>query len=848
MAILSCGTLVPHFTAAAGVALLGNNAPYRDVNDGAFDLTPGWEVHDSPHWTVNKDLSKGRKQAGVAKGVFTGAGNPLTVVESRVLDNIPAYPSPIAGNVLKWRFAAKAEFPCKALVTMSLVFGEHVRAVAAPCRAPSAAAEPAVFEGSYTITAEDAAAGMPFVRIALENNKHTQVFLHYVDLSVRVPEVAGPEQLSAEATEQGIRVHWSDEGRGRGPYAVYRKSARDKQFNRIAGDLQSTEFLDTAFLDGLDQIYLVTQVRDGHESTASPQIRIRKVDDTPPRPPANVAATALDTTVDLQWQSEDNDIDTYTILRGDADGGNMYPIADGIRQTKFTDLLPPKSVDITYRIQATDFSGNTSELSEPVRVKVKAVHGASFSDLILPMPIHKELRSDLWGAPNVLPRDPDNGIEHPDWSYWGGRPMKDKDGKYHMLVVRWPEKARKGHWEWVNSTVVHSVSDTPTGPYIPTGPVAYDYHGGHGHNADVTVLNDGRFLLYSLIDWKPTLMTSDSMRGPWKVEGEMVVEYNEGEVKEGHEYRLQRNLSGLQLDDGNMLFVTKAGNMMRSESGLLGPYKVLTADVNANKTIPERFRNSNYEDPVMWRDEVQFHMLINAFLDYRAIYLRSQDGIHWKCDTGLAYTPDSTRYVDGTRTRWHKLERPHVLQDEYGRATHLSLAAIPLRHVRGETGPAPKRGSGAELRRLHGRPSSNKSAVYAVQVRQAGGLRLRWRGRNGHAAGPVEGRLRERKVLRLVRPSRYADSAQRPERTQRDHCLDGLGPLRDLGRHIGGWLHLGGARGGGATPSRAARRVAVRVDARHPGVGGKILPLLQGGSRPQPGEPSWCPHDWPGDR
>lgn len=62
----------------------------------------------------------------------------------------------------------------------------------------------------------------------------------------------------------------------------------------------------------------------------------------------------------------------------------------------------------------------------------------------------------------------------------------------------------------------------------------------------------------------------------------------------------------------------------------------------------------------------------------RAIYLRSPDGIHWKCDPGLSYDQTVTRYADGTTTTWYKLERPHVIQDDYGRATHLSLAVMDV--------------------------------------------------------------------------------------------------------------------------------------------------------------------------
>ncbi len=145
-----------------------------------------------------------------------------------------------------------------------------------------------------------------------------------------------------------------------------------------------------------------------------------------------------------------------------------------------------------------------------------------------------------------------------------------------------------------------------------------------------------------------------------------------------NEYQVQRNLSGVQLQDGSMLLITKFGRMIKSNNGLLGPYKVLTDVIQKNETIPERYRKSNYEDPTMWRDEVQFHCLINAFIDKRAIYLRSPDGIHWKFDPGIAYDTSITSYQNGTSTHWHKLERPHVLQDQFGRATHLSLAALDV--------------------------------------------------------------------------------------------------------------------------------------------------------------------------
>jgi hypothetical protein len=102
-----------------------------------------------------------------------------------------------------------------------------------------------------------------------------------------------------------------------------------------------------------------------------------------------------------------------------------------------------------------------------------------------------------------------------------------------------------------------------------------------------------------------------------------------------------------------------------------GPYKVVNTFI-----YPPQYINDGPEDPVIWKGPVQWHLLYNRWKARKAVYMRSPDGIHWKHDPGVAYAPDITRYEDGTQTRWFKLERPHVLQDRHGRATHLSLAVI----------------------------------------------------------------------------------------------------------------------------------------------------------------------------
>ncbi len=68
------------------------------------------------------------------------------------------------------------------------------------------------------------------------------------------------------------------------------------------------------------------------------------------------------------------------------------------------------------------------------------VRGGAFIDRILPMPVENGLRSDVWGGDNVKPRNVDNGLEDPKWSYWCME-VFPSGGKEHMFAVRWPESS-----------------------------------------------------------------------------------------------------------------------------------------------------------------------------------------------------------------------------------------------------------------------------------------------------------------------------------------------------------------------------------------------------------------------
>jgi len=583
----------------------------------------------------------------------------------------------MAGEVLDWKLSAKAQYPCNGRIQIALAFGGQVKALIEPTELPGGNVENTLLSGSYTLTEEDSLSDSLQIRLTCFEEHGINIFIDYVDLKIRNSQTAGPAELKAKKSEGGISLTWpaaSDTT----AYNIYRSSQERRNYKKIASAISGGSYTDKDTISGQYHYYFVTRA-GAQESSASPIVYARKTDPEAPPAVTNLQAKGDEFTVQLHWKTPARDIESYELYRSEGKGERLILIATGIKKSSYLDTLPIKQDRNEYAVRAIDYSGNKGPFSERIAAHVTTVPGASFSDLILPIPIYKELRSDLWGTEHVLPRDADNGIEDPKWSYWGGKLVKDKsDGKYHMLVVRWPEDDRRGHWAWPDSTVAHVVSESPTGPFKVKKDLAYDYANGRGHNSNIILLNDGTFALYSLINWKPTIFTSETMNGPWKREGEIQINKDSPLFEKERAYRYNNNLTGVQCEDGSILITTKAGAVMRSTSGLLGPYEVLNLNVNHNKTIPKPHSEFPYEDPAFWYDGVQYHMLINAFLHYRAIYLRSPDGVSWKCETGFAYTPTSIIYEDGTRPLWYKLERPNVLQDEFGRATHLSLAALDV--------------------------------------------------------------------------------------------------------------------------------------------------------------------------
>jgi hypothetical protein len=294
------------------------------------------------------------------------------------------------------------------------------------------------------------------------------------------------------------------------------------------------------------------------------------------------------------------------------------------------------------------------------------VYGGRFMDRFLPMPGVGQLTRDTWGADQVLPRYTDNGIENREWSFWGGNIKLGKDGKYHLYVCGWPESSPKGHNEWPNSTVFHAVCDNSFGPFVVKETI------GKGHNPEIFQLSDGRYVLYVIGGY----YIAEGVNGPWTY-GKFEFLNRDRRLIEGNS-----NFTFAQREDGSYLMICRGGGQWFSQTGLSPYHQITGTRLDANKKIiplrayPER--PGNFEDPVVWRDNVQYNLIVNDWLGRIAVYERSKDGVNWKVESGEAYLPGVSVRPDGTVEAWHKYERIKVYQDQYGRATQANFAVIDV--------------------------------------------------------------------------------------------------------------------------------------------------------------------------
>ena len=182
---------------------------------------------------------------------------------------------------------------------------------------------------------------------------------------------------------------------------------------------------------------------------------------------------------------------------------------------------------------------------------------------------------------------------------------------------------------------------------------------GKGHNPEIFQAKDASYVLYVINAY----YHAPSITGPW-TRKQFTFEPRGRRVIEG-----LSNLSFAPRKDGSVLMVCRGGGIWVSEDGL-APW----LQVSNRRVYPDV--EGAFEDPVIWKTDVQYHLIVNDWLGRIAWYLRSKDGFNWKVEPGEAYVPGLDRYEDGTTVDWYKYERLKVIQDKYGRAYQANFAVI----------------------------------------------------------------------------------------------------------------------------------------------------------------------------
>jgi len=296
----------------------------------------------------------------------------------------------------------------------------------------------------------------------------------------------------------------------------------------------------------------------------------------------------------------------------------------------------------------------TTERSRPEAWK-NLIYGGRFMDRFLPMQNNgKPSRNDAWGAEGVLPRYVENGIESSKLSLWCAD-IKYDNGNYHMFVVGWPESSPKGHETWPSSTLYHATSNNMTGPFIVQDTI------GKGHNSIGIKLKNGRWIVYVIDGY----YIADSPNGPWT--------YNKFDFQ-NRDRKINDDMSNCvfaQREDGSYMMINRGGGVWFSQTG------ESTYNQISEKSIYPNIKGS-FEDPIVWRDNVQYNLIVNDWYGRIAYYLRSKDGQNWKTESGEAYMPGIAKHADGTKENWWKYERMNIFQDNYGRAIQANFAVIDV--------------------------------------------------------------------------------------------------------------------------------------------------------------------------
>lgn len=203
------------------------------------------------------------------------------------------------------------------------------------------------------------------VRSAVKSGKNYSSWSNVVHMAVAPP--LPPPELSVEATAQGYKLSWDNEGASV-KYRVFRRGPADKSPVQI-GTADKPEYLDQISQWDTPYTYSVAAANGPVESLVSNQVAVNQPDTFPPSIPSGIAALAAADSVELSWQrSPESDLKGYYVYRA-VDGGAFDRQGDLVMLPAYSDHNVEHGKTYRYEINAVDQKGNPSAKSAPVEVE-----------------------------------------------------------------------------------------------------------------------------------------------------------------------------------------------------------------------------------------------------------------------------------------------------------------------------------------------------------------------------------------------------------------------------------------------------------------------------------------------
>lgn len=304
------------------------------------------------------------------------------------------------------------------------------------------------------------------------------------------------------------------------------------------------------------------------------------------------------------------------------------------------------------------------------------------------------------------------GFEMGDYWVWCPSVIRAEDGTYAMFASRWP-KTLPFHPGWMlASEVVLATSPTPEGPYVfrevvlpARGPEYWD--GKATHNPRIVRWREGYALFYTgithpLSDLAPGeepalsdprvvvsraskrvgVAFARSVYGPWERLDAPILPTKPGTF---HSF-LTSNPAPCVAPDGKVTLIFKA---RRYEGSIHGPMTLGVARaehprgpyvVEGRMQIAGDNGEGEVEDPFLWRSGRGLELIAKDMSGalcgeaHGGVHALSADGRRWTVAPGKKAWSRRLRWSDGREERLGSMERPFLLIDERGRATHLFAA------------------------------------------------------------------------------------------------------------------------------------------------------------------------------